>query len=270
MAARPRKKKVEQGRRTERKRGRKGDTAVDEAVHGAIRSALHLGRLAPGTKLQEPLIARVLGVSRERVRKALHRLVHEGWLGSVPNRGTFVPALSIAEMREIYDVRSMLEAGIVRRLSAARDGEMARRLEAHVASEREAIESGDRARLIRLTAEFHVLLARLCGNGELTRLLSGFTSRTTMRFAVSAPEHFDDGAGPHDHGSIVRAILAGEAEQASALMLAHLDGLLALQLARPATGKPFKLEDAFQGLVPAREPARGPARPSRTRSRQRS
>ena len=71
---------------------RKGDVAADEAVYGAIRRAMHMGRLSPGTKLQEPVLARVLKVSRERVRKALHRLVHEGWLQAVPNRGTFVPS----------------------------------------------------------------------------------------------------------------------------------------------------------------------------------
>ena len=38
------------------------------------------------------------------LRKALHRLVHEGWLTTVPNRGTFVPSLTVEEMREIYDV----------------------------------------------------------------------------------------------------------------------------------------------------------------------
>ena len=93
---------------------RKCDVAADEAVYGAIRRAMHMGRLAPGTKLQEPALARVLGVNRERVRKALHRLVHEGWLTAIPNRGTFVPSLTVEEMREIYDVRSMLEAAIVR------------------------------------------------------------------------------------------------------------------------------------------------------------
>ena len=65
-------------------RPKKGDVAADAAVYDAIRRAMHRGRLAPGTKLQEPALARLLEVSRERVRKALHRLVHEGWLTAVP------------------------------------------------------------------------------------------------------------------------------------------------------------------------------------------
>ena len=54
-----------------RPRPKKGDVAADAAVYDAIRRAMHRGRLAPGTKLQEPVLARVLKVSRERVRKAL-------------------------------------------------------------------------------------------------------------------------------------------------------------------------------------------------------
>lgn len=235
-----------------RQQTRKGDVAADEAVYGAIRRAMHLGRLAPGTKLQEPVLARVLGVSRERVRKALHRLVHEGWFKSISNRGTFVPALSITEIREIYDVRSMLEAGIVRRLSTKHDEEIARRLVAHVASEGQAIDADDRARLVRLSGEFHVLLAELYGNAELTRLLRGLLTRTTTRFALSAPEQFHDCAGPQDHGHIVQAILAGKAERASALMLAHLDGLVAMQSAPAPDAKAVRLEDAFRGIVPER------------------
>jgi hypothetical protein len=41
--------------------------AIDDAVYGAIRQAMLSGRLRPGTKLQEPVLARLLKVSRERV-----------------------------------------------------------------------------------------------------------------------------------------------------------------------------------------------------------
>lgn len=222
---------------------RKGDIAADAAVYGAIRRAMHAGRLAPGTKLQEPVLARVLKVSRERVRKALHRLVHEGWLKAVPNRGTFVPSLSVEEMREIYDVRGMLEAAVVRRL-AARPAGYARRLEAHIAAEKAATRRNDRGRLFELSGDFHILLAELCGNSELSRLLRAMMTRSTMHFSLAAPERFHDCAGPHEHGDIVAAILAGKAERASRLMLAHLDGLVALQSSRPAV-KPFDLARAL-------------------------
>jgi DNA-binding GntR family transcriptional regulator len=228
-----------------RKIVRKGNVAADEAVYAAIRRAMHMGRLAPGTKLQEPVLARVLKVSRERVRKALHRLVHEGWLAAVPNRGTFVPSLSVEEMREIYDVRSMLEAAIVRRLSAEHGAAAAKRLKAHIAAEKAAVRQDDRGRLFELSGDFHILLAELCGNEELTKLLRALLTRSTMHFSLAAPQQLHNCAGPHDHGDIVEAILGGKTERASKLMLAHLVGLVELQSARPPAQKPIGLEEAF-------------------------
>ena len=231
-----------------RKPRRKGDVAADEAVYGAIRRAMHLGRLAAGTKLQEPVLARVLKVSRERVRKALHRLVHEGWLTAVPNRGTFVPSLTVDEMREIYDVRSMLEAAIVRRLSESHSAASAKRLKAHIAEERAALKIDDRGRAFELSGEFHILLAELCGNDELTKLLRSLLTRSTMHFSLAAPEQLHNCAGPHDHGDIAEAILNGKAEKASKLMLTHLVGLVALQSTRPTGQKPVSLEESFAGV----------------------
>ncbi len=232
---------------------RKGDVAADEAVYGAIRRAMHMGRLVPGTKLQEPALARVLGVSRERVRKALHRLVHEGWLTAVPNRGTFVRSLTVEEMREIYDVRSMLEAAIVRRLSEDRTAAAAKRLKAHVAEERAATSRDDRGRLFELSGEFHILLAELCGNEELTRLLRGLLTRSTMHFSLAAPQQFRNCAGPHDHGDIAGAILDGRADRAAKLMLRHLAGLVTMQAARPPEWKSAALEEAFRGIEASRK-----------------
>src|SRR5258708_5434933 len=102
---------------------RKGDVAADEAVYGAIRRAMHMGRLSPGTKLQEPALARVLKVSRERVRKALHRLVHEGWLQAVPNRRTLVPADGrgdAADLPRAHDAGGRHRAAAERRTRAER------------------------------------------------------------------------------------------------------------------------------------------------------
>lgn len=236
-------------------RPRKGDVATDKAVYDTIRRAMLMGRLLPGTKLAEPALARVLKVSRERVRKALHRLVHEGWLEAVPNRGTFVPALTVEEVREIYDVRTMLETAIVSRLSAEHDSAAAQRLKVHVGEERIAVRNDDRGRLFGLSGEFHVLLAELCGNEQLAKLLRGLLTRSTMHFSQAAPERFQNCAGPHDHADIVKAILARDAKKAAKLMLDHLVGLAEWQSAWRPPSTPVGIEEAFRGLSAAKRTA---------------
>lgn len=229
-------------------RPRKGDVATDRAVYDTIRRAMLMGRLLPGTKLAEPALARVLKVSRERVRKALHRLVHEGWLEAVPNRGTFVPSLTVEEVREIYDVRTMLETAIVSRLCMGHGAPEAQRLKAHVGEERIAVRNDDRGRLFGLSGEFHVLLAELCGNEQLAKLLRGLLTRSTMHFSQAAPQRFHNCAGPHDHADIVKAILARDAKKAAKLMLDHLVGLAEWQSAWRPPSTPVGIEEAFRGL----------------------
>lgn len=228
-----------------RRRSPKGNVAIDDAVYGAIRQAMLSGRLRPGTRLQEPVLARLLKVSRERVRKALHRLVHEHWLEAVPNRGTVVPAPSVEELRELYEVRGILEAAVVTRLANGTSVQASQRLRAHVADERMAVKSGDRGRLFGLSTEFHALLAELCGNEQLSATLRTLLPRSSLHFSLFAPPQLHNCAGPHDHGDIVRAVLAGDADRARALMHDHLAGLVELLSAREEPLQPLSLEDAF-------------------------
>lgn len=234
-------------KRAPRRRSVKGNVAIDEVVYDTIRQAMLGGRLGPGTKLQEPQLARLLKVSRERVRKALHRLVHERWLEAVPNRGTLVPTPSVEELRELYEVRRILEEAIVRRLAKEMGSvASARRLRAHVAEERAAVKSGDRGRLFGLSTEFHALLADLCGNEQLSRTLRSVLPRSSLHFSLFAPPQFDNCAGPHDHGDIVKAVIAGDAEKACRLMAEHLDGLVRLLSVRPEPLAHASLDEIFR------------------------
>ncbi len=226
--------------------------AIDDAVYGAIRQAMLNGRLRPGTKLQEPVLARLLKVSRERVRKALHRLVHERWLEAVPNRGTFVPAPSVEELRELYEVRRILEDAVVARLAGNAGNGAAPRLRAHVAQERQAVKSGDRGRLFGLSTEFHALLAELCGNEQLSHTLKALLPRSSLHFSLFAPPDLHNCAGPHDHGDIVKALLAGEGDKARALMREHLSGLVELLSVREEPPADLPLEKVFRSLAGAR------------------
>ena len=231
-----------------KRRRSKGNVAIDGAVYGAIRQAMLSGRLRAGIRLQEPVLARLLKVSRERVRKALHRLVHERWLEAVPNRGTFVPAPSVEELRELYEVRAILEDAVVAKLAGGSGNGATQRLKAHVAQERAAVKSGDRGRLFGLSTEFHALLAEHCGNEQLSRTLRALLPRSSLHFSLFAPPELHNCAGPHDHSDIVKAVLAGDADKARALMREHLAGLVEVLSVREEPPAVAPLEEIFREL----------------------
>ena len=85
---------------------------TEAAIYEIMAEALLSGRLGPGAKLGEEKLAALFGVSRERMRKVLHRLGHERLIDVVRNRGAFVANPGLADAREIYEARRIVEGGL--------------------------------------------------------------------------------------------------------------------------------------------------------------
>src|SRR5580658_1195921 len=141
--------------------------ALDDSVHAEISRALFEGRLTPGSKLPEHRLAKLFDVSRERIRKVLHRLVAERRLEAIPQRGVFVPNPSQQEIRTVYQAHRVFEAGVLAQLVRMTDETILARIDAHLAEERAAVAREDRAASVRLSGQFHMLLVDSLDNAEL-------------------------------------------------------------------------------------------------------
>jgi DNA-binding GntR family transcriptional regulator len=172
------------------------------------------------------------------------RLAHEQIVRLEPNRGAFVAAPSPEEAREIFESRRLIEPGIMRRLVRTIDRKGIERLRTLVREEAQARAVNDRSAIIRLSGEFHIVMAQLAGNRFLTKALRELASLTCLIiFLYDSPSipscHGDE------HAEIVDAIARKDAERAVKLMLHHLDHVeasLALQQAPPAA---LALEQVF-------------------------
>jgi DNA-binding GntR family transcriptional regulator len=128
----------------------------------SITTAIVERRLMPGTKLAEQKLADIFGVSRTLVRQALNQLSRDRLVTLEPARGAFVAKPSVEEARQVFEVRAMLEAAMVRSLRArittrrcraarstwrrARRGGAHRRLRPHAAAGRLPRRAGAHAR----------------------------------------------------------------------------------------------------------------------------
>lgn len=190
-------------------------------VHRVLSRLLLTGRLPPGTQLVESRLASIFGISRERVRKVLHRLGHEKLLDLFPNRGAFVSNPTLEQAREIYDARRVLEGGIAAHLSGRLSNSQTQALLEHARKEQAALQAGDRAASIHLSGEFHLLLASFVGSPFIQRELQELVSRTSMLVAFFEPEA-SSGCGCDEHGDITRALAAGDVARAFRSMQTHL------------------------------------------------
>lgn len=193
-----------------------------EAVYNRLREAVFEQRLVPGTKLLEERLAATVGLSRAKVRQVLARLAHEQIVTLVPNRGAFVASPTVEEAREVFAARRLLEPGMLGLLCRTATPESIRRLREHTAMEAAARRENDRAKIIRLSGEFHLLLADLSGNRVLTRVMRELCAQVCLIIAL-----YDKPNTPacphHEHDDIIDALEAGDAEAASRAMVHHLD-----------------------------------------------
>lgn len=93
--------------------------SLSAKVYNHIRDGILAGTFAKGDELKEKNIGDELGVSRTPVREALRQLELEGLVSIIPNKGAFVEGVSTDDIRDIYEIRALLE-GLCARWAATR------------------------------------------------------------------------------------------------------------------------------------------------------
>src|SRR5262245_31474072 len=134
------------------------DPSADD-IAKEISAAIVAHKLPPGTRLREEALAGVYQVSRTKIRAALLMLSKDKLINIVPDKGAFVSKPDANEAREVYAVRRILEAALAREFVARATAADYRRIDAHLAAERRALDGGDVQERNRLLGHFHILLA---------------------------------------------------------------------------------------------------------------
>ncbi len=192
-----------------------------QRIADSITAAIVERRLMPGTKLAEQKIADVFKVSRTLVRQALMQLSRDRLITLEPARGARVAEPSVEEARQVFETRTILETAMIRRAAAELTPAQITDLRAHLKAEADAVRRTDVSGRTRLLADFHVVIARMLGNGVLADLLGDLASRCSLialmyQSAHSAEHSFEE------HVAIVDALEQRDARAAVRLMEAHL------------------------------------------------
>ncbi len=135
-----------------------------EQVHSAILSEIASGNIPSGTHIVQEKIARTLGVSRQPVQHALTLLRNQGVLHDAAGRGLFVAPLNLDHVRQMYELRAVIE-GLAFRNAAQNNAAQARlRGPALVKAGKKASASGAKSAMISADMAFHQFIYSLSGN----------------------------------------------------------------------------------------------------------
>lgn len=192
-----------------------------QSVYEALVELVIAGRLTPGQHLVETELARQLGVSRQPVREALHRLEAEGWVDLRPNQGAFVHVPTDQEVDQLLDVRELLEVETARLAARAATADQLARLRDLCHDGEAAVAAGDTERFVSLNNSFHAALAEVAGNAVLAELSGIVSRRSRWYYRLIAPLRGHESCA--EHLSMVEAIEAGDAEQAAKVARGHVE-----------------------------------------------
>jgi DNA-binding GntR family transcriptional regulator len=191
-------------------------------VERALSTAIITGELAPGTLLTVPTLAAQFEVSATPVREAMLDLEGRGFVESVRNKGFRVTDVGDDTLRELAEVRQLLEPPAMERLAA--DFPADRAPEFALLAERieKAAAAGDLQAYLEADTQFHLGLTRILGNTLLVDTIAELRSRTRLHGLVALVEdqRLEDLSA--EHAELLSYLEAGDSRSAGELMRRHI------------------------------------------------
>ena len=193
-------------------------------IYASVMEAIVDQRLLPGTRLNELAMCEAFSISRRDMERVFARLAFENMVRMVPNRGAFVASPDAKEARAIFAARKTIEAGIVELAGARASGADFKVLAKNIADEDAHRHAGRMREAIRLSGQFHLLLARIAGNEILEDQVRQLVARTSLVTSL-----FENATGlgcwHNDHQKIIEHLRDHQPKRAIDLMRRHLDDL---------------------------------------------
>jgi DNA-binding GntR family transcriptional regulator len=189
---------------------------LGQQAYAEIRSLIVSGSLVPGQKVVVRELERKLALSATPIKSALAGLERDGFLVTIPHRGYFVPEVDVHDMREIYELREVLDGIAARDAASLPDPAqfVSDVLQPLYARLEQSLEAGSGMNYSDSDIEFHRAIWNASGNSRLARVTdnlsgqlrvgSGSSSRLPGRIAVAMEEH----------RSIMAAVAAGDIARA--------------------------------------------------------
>jgi DNA-binding GntR family transcriptional regulator len=192
-----------------------------QSVYEVLVELIVGGTLQPGQHLVESDLARQLGVSRQPVREALHRLEAESWIDLRPSQGAFVHVPTDREVDQLLDVRELLEGATARLAARFATPDAVAALRGTWREGVAAVESGDLARTVTANNDFHAAVAGIAGNAVLAELSEIVARRVRWYYRRVAPARGHESWA--EHAEILAAIEAGDEDKAADLTRMHTE-----------------------------------------------
>ncbi|HEV7305015.1 GntR family transcriptional regulator [Ensifer sp.] len=208
------------------------DDTLASRISRALAERIISGLLMPGERLRQDHIAEEFGASHVPVREAFRRLEAQGLAVSEPRRGVRVASFDLKEVREVAEMRAVLEVLALRHAiphltAAILDRAEAATVAADTSRDVRSWEAANRA--------FHRLILEPCGMPRLLAAIDDLHA-VSARFLFTAWRTSWEARTDHDHRAILAALREGRGEDAAKILERHV-GWIGKTPVRTAAGE---------------------------------
>jgi len=196
--------------------------ALGDQVYQTLRGHLRDGTIVSGQPLQEVQLAEKLGVSRTPVREALTRLASEGLLAS-DGRSFIVPALTLQDVDDIYEVRFLLEPAALGRVAElTTNPEVRAPIDEALAAAEAAYKAKDADAFREANIRFRNAWKDLVPNHRMVKAIEQYADHMMRIRALTLGDPKVRNIVLKGLKRIAEALAAGDGEAAAAAMRDHL------------------------------------------------
>jgi len=156
------------------------------------------------------------------VRRALLTLANKGIVELQANKGARIRSPTLQQAVILFETRRFIESIIIKGVVQQRSADDIVKLNAHMALEEQAFVNNDRNGLIRLSGEFHILIASFQDNHLLTGFMQTLVTESSLITGMYGQHSFSN-CPPSEHKHLVEAIKNQDQPLALRLMMAHLE-----------------------------------------------
>jgi DNA-binding GntR family transcriptional regulator len=196
---------------------------LTQQAYQKIREAIINGELKPGERLVEQRICKEFEVGRSPVREAIRLLQMEGHVDVVPNRGVTITKISIEELKNIYDIVSVLEGFATEQTTQHFTKRELNKLRSVQRELSRVGDTKDYRKYIKLNSQFHDYIVNACENSELSKIIRSLRDKI-RRYRYMSIINPDGNLENYieAHEKILENISKGKAKQAGVEMRKHV------------------------------------------------
>ena len=194
-----------------------------DVVFRTLRQAILTGEMKPGERLLEIHLANKLGVSRTPIREAIRKLELEGLVTMIPRRGAEVAQITEKSMKDVLEVRKVLDDLSVE-LACERITEEEKELLKNACVDfEEAVKTGDFAKIAKTDVAFHDIIVTATRNIRLSQMVNNLAEqmyRYRFEYIKDSTQH---ARLVQEHEEICQGIIAGDKKRALEAIEKHID-----------------------------------------------